>query len=291
MVIFLANPQNRQDLASRPDELSIFNPIWTHNSEKEVIEAGIRNTFLNGQMFFFLGDKNRRHNIGRLPALDFPLNILALYGIMRMIISILKKIRGKANTLRVGNCEYKWKIILLGLPISLLPAILTYQGSPHFLRGYGSIVFITIICAHLMDKFLSNRVIVLCISLSITFSLYKTFYWGFKGDLIEVFGNTQYSIAQDIATTSKGPIYILSAGSKNMVVEYLNAKKGKPLSFLDRIEFEDKLKNIETTSGVFFIPKDSDEIKYFDDTLRYALQKPHVGKVENNYFIKITSNQ
>jgi 4-amino-4-deoxy-L-arabinose transferase-like glycosyltransferase len=74
-------------------------------------------------MFTIGGDPNPRHNVAALPMLGWPLFMVALVGILRVIA----RRRDPAHAL-----------ILWSLPIFLLPPLLATEGdAPHFLRALG----------------------------------------------------------------------------------------------------------------------------------------------------------
>lgn len=268
------------------NEVSVFNPIWTHSSEKEIAAKIVKNSFLSIQQFVGLGDKNRRHNTYNLPAIDFPLNFAFLASIILLLKN--KKFLVLKN---LKNIKIEYILTAGGIFAGLIPAILTAKGIPHFNRSYGSFVFLALTIPffinNLSNYFKVKKELLICTLLITfaTFSLFKVFYLcGRKSNLEEVFNSKQYYVAKDLKPNREN--IVLDDGVNNLTIEYLKPEN-VTLIFKDGIEFEDNLLEIQNFSGTIYLPTNHYQIKYFNDSLQKAYENKKCNSFINNYFIKI----
>ncbi len=128
IIYFLKNPQ---DFFFRTNQISIFgSPDWL------ILIA--KNLFLEIGMLFIIGDGNARHNYNFAPALG----IIALLGLLIALIYWFGRNKIPVDYHLFKKQELKYFVYLnLGwLLLATLPAILTREGLPHFLRGILMIV-------------------------------------------------------------------------------------------------------------------------------------------------------
>jgi len=255
-------PGNFDTYLMRPREVSVFNPIWTHKSEKELLRAVSKNIYLNLQAPFIKGDASSIRNYEAMPALDFPLNFAALGIFIYLLYKVFKNhiafVKGKASLVQKLRIHLKAAntpsfFVISSFIVSLLPGILSYSENPHYLRIYPSLPFLILLIFMSIDYVLNKvkegdhtergkkynlkleKTIVVVVLLSCLYSVYKVFWLWDDGKLYTNFGSASYIIAKDIQNLEKqeqikGRVIVAGVGGLRLyrdapLLYLLNAEK------------------------------------------------------------------
>jgi 4-amino-4-deoxy-L-arabinose transferase-like glycosyltransferase len=120
--------------------------------------------------FHIEGDTNWRHNLSGEPALPVPLGLSFLAALLAgpaLMIGRIPSLRNSSAAKMIGEytAPAMWLLLVLWLFGGLLPAALTFDGRPHFLRSISSIPPTYILTAigcfaalHLLSRMLPRRV-------------------------------------------------------------------------------------------------------------------------------------
>lgn len=142
---------HQTDLLNRTEVVSIFDdPKASHwESFKKSFTVHIN-------AFFFIGDKNPRHNYNQNPLLPAPLAAVFMAGFLTSFYEIGKNIRARRRYKKdKNNAGQEFIPSAMYIPsvvaqtvfwIMLIPGILSYEGIPHTLRIIGTIPAVYLFC-------------------------------------------------------------------------------------------------------------------------------------------------
>ena len=208
-IYFLNNPT---DFLGRTAGISIF------SSQAPLKDLGL-NILKTAGMFNIFGDFNWRHNVAGKPELFWPVGIMFLIGIIKIL---------KLPRLEIGN--WKLGIPLIWLTVVLLPVVISNEGLPHALRSILAVPPVFIIAAiggikifeYLKTKLNPRLLLISCLILLslLIFESYVTYFitWGGNPNVKNAFAYNDYIIAGELNKLPKElPKYIIVSDAQGTI--------------------------------------------------------------------------
>ncbi len=285
-IYFLKNPN---DFISRATPVTVFS---AKNPSKEFLKSLI----VHLGMFNFYGDPNWRHNFSKHPMLFWPVGILFLIGIFRMIKNSLKfSLNPKFS---IYNLQF-----LIWFLVMLLAGILTIEGIPHSLRVAGTIPPVFVFAgmgADLIFEEIEKRkryfpllknVGILILILIAIFEFYRYFFiWANKPEVKSEFTEELLKMGNYLNSLPENVERYVIVNRGGMKISWANNLpiSSQPIMFLEFSKYG-KLKSN------YLLPEDLEKIKIEkegvilfltkDEKLLEIVREKFPGKlIENEYF-------
>ena len=173
-----------ENFANRSNMLALWSPVfynpYRHLELSELVPIFLKNfiAHISPQFLFLSGENNLRHSIQSFGMLSW-LDALGLIGILGLIAArILRRIPYVFK-----NTQYQvLELALIGIVVSIIPAALTNEGSPHALRAISAWPFYAlmtgVILSRMNDLLQSKKLTGSLIAIgTIFFGLYQYHYF------------------------------------------------------------------------------------------------------------------